>query len=288
MAPMAVPRLRVAKVIDSSWKTYRQNWKYLVAVVGIVMLPLMVLQHVLLFWIGGHDASTALDPDSVQVFSELSIVYLVIGFFAAPFIAAPAVWATGELLDGRKPTYKQALAIARKRYWALMGVALLVGLLWIGAVFAPGAILAGLIAGESALAIFASAVYAVIVVWLGVRISLFFPGSVVDGLGPWTAVKRSFQLTRGYVWRIILVGCIAGIFAWLLQFTVMLAITLVFGGMMAAGLDNLEFVATGASLITNLFALLYIPFFHVLFSVLYIELRARHELRLSHQEVASH
>ena len=49
------------------------------------------------------------------------------------------------------------------------------------------------------------------VVWIGVRLSFWFIAIVLNHQGPLAALKASFQATRGRWWRVLWLGCLAGL-----------------------------------------------------------------------------
>ena len=77
------------------------------------------------------------------------------------------------------------------------------------------ALVVGLIGSESTvlvvLGVLLAALIVAAVVWLGVRLSFWFIAIVQDRRGPLAALKASFQATRGRWWRVLWLGCLAGL-----------------------------------------------------------------------------
>jgi hypothetical protein len=86
--------------------------------------------------------------------------------------------------------------------------------------------------GASADTIFGSAALLVAIpligygIWMLLRLSLAFPTAVVEQMGAWRAVKRSFPLSQGSKGRILLLYLLVGALGWILSMAVMLPLTI--------------------------------------------------------------
>jgi hypothetical protein len=63
--------------------------------------------------------------------------------------------------------------------------------------------------------------------WMALRLSLAFPACVVEQIGAWAAVKRSFLLTQGTKGRIFLLYLLGAALNWLLSIAITLPLTIV-------------------------------------------------------------
>jgi hypothetical protein len=67
----------------------------------------------------------------------------------------------------------------------------------------------------------------VYVFWMLLRLSLAFPACVVEQIGAWSAVKRSWNLCDGTKGRIFLLYLLAGVLSWLLSMGITLPLTII-------------------------------------------------------------
>ena len=102
-----------------------------------------------------------------------------------------------------------------RAFAALLGSSLL-GLVAVAGLAAVWfALVVGLIASEQTalvvLGMLLAAAVIAAVVWIGVRLSFWFIAVVLNHQGPLAALKASFQATRGRWWRVLWLGCLAGL-----------------------------------------------------------------------------
>ena len=113
-------------------------------------------------------------------FAALGIEY-VLAILLAPFVEGAITLAAIDVALGRPVTPASCFRGVLRRYWALLGLALLGVLLIPLFLCLPVAL------------------------WILVRWSVSVPALLAEGIGPVQAVRRSWQLTRGNWWRIFLI-----------------------------------------------------------------------------------
>jgi hypothetical protein len=106
--------------------------------------------------------------------------------------------------------------------------------------------------------------------YLFARWILAWPSVVIEGTGPITAIKRSWSLTRGQVWRMIgytaLLSIAPLIFSFLQATIIRQSLVLVFG-------ENISVIANGIAQVASvLFNTLITPFYIILTVILYYDL----------------
>jgi hypothetical protein len=212
--------LRVGEILDGTVKLVRHNpgvvlgLSLIVAAVGT--LP-VVIESAMLPTPEELVRQLTLNPDSttfVQNIWDRFLLPLVIGtlitafvhFFAVTALTGVLTRILGRAVFGGRISAGEAWALSASRIPALIGVALLTGLLLIVPLVPIVVLLTLLVASDVglglflfALAMLAWAVYCVIVY---TRLSLTAPAIVLEGHGPIAAMRRSWRLVRGDTWRV--------------------------------------------------------------------------------------
>jgi hypothetical protein len=184
------------------------------------------------------------------------VVTAVLGFVLTGLLTT----VVGEAVLGRPITMAEAWARVRPRFFGLVGVSLLAGIL-------PFVGLIALIVGG---------------VYLWGALALAVPAYVLEGLGPIQALRRSRRLVRGSWWRVfgirllayLIVGLISSIIT--IPFAIAgFASTGVFGGEAPTGTPVLFFVliALGALVAQTITA----PVTAAILALLYVDRRIRAE-----------
>lgn len=223
--PLALRPMRVGETLDAAIHLYRMHWKTFMAIVAIVSVPFVFLQHLSYTLVGG---STGLTEAPAQDASAGGIVGVMVSFAALdlllvrPFLTAAIVRAVAAAYLGEVPMVAPVYSFAVRHLASILWV-LLLGFLAIAAVFLAAF-------GFSALFVTVGATPLVVLVVLGatgfavvlyVR-WLFGPSVlVVEGLRGSGALARSWRLSSKSFWKIagtmvlgsILTSVIGGIFA---------------------------------------------------------------------------
>jgi len=91
----------------------------------------------------------------------------------------------------------------------LLGYAVVIGVIAVSALIAPVlAVIVGVLVGLGSLAVFA---------WIGIKLSITLPASVLERLGPVASMRRSWRLTTGRFWMIFSVLLVATIITSVIQ-----------------------------------------------------------------------
>jgi membrane-anchored glycerophosphoryl diester phosphodiesterase (GDPDase) len=91
----------------------------------------------------------------------------------------------------------------------LLGYAIIVGLVIVSALVTPAlAVIVGILGGLGSLVLY---------VWLGIKLSITLPASVLERLGPVASMRRSWRLTTGRFWMIFSVLLVATIITSVIQ-----------------------------------------------------------------------
>jgi hypothetical protein len=187
------------------------------------------------------------------------MVFILKGFFAiaVALVALPVYLAATALAMaamshavslvhlGQTTTIRDAYKTVWRRGWHYIWLYFLEGLIIGGAPIAVWTILVILFAGAAALArmagmesIAGGALFGVViilvvvaligyVIWMLLRLSLAFPASVVEQVGTWIAIKRSFILSIGTKGRIFVLFLLGAVLSWLLSMGITLPLTII-------------------------------------------------------------
>ena len=267
-APSFTPQLRplsVGEMLDAGFRLFRHRFGTLVACVLVPIVPLTILGTI----ITASTDDSAFDVNAPVNDSATAIAGTLIGIFIQSAGAAIAVAACFKAISaaylGERAGAGESLRYAFGRFVPLIVTYIVVVLITI-----PG-FLALIIPG----------------IWLSVKLCMAFPAVIFERAGPFKAVGRSWRLTRQNWWRIF--GALLVVF--LIAFVVNFALTAVLTGI-AAGSDTLSELAFAvlATLITLLTYVLTYPLWSSVMTVVYYDLRVRHEgfdLQLLAQGVGS-
>lgn len=165
--------MHMTALLKQGWQLYRQHFGIIAAVVVAVWLPLELLSSYMDQFVFGAD----------DFRKSFKFVQFLESFFG--IIATAGVISIGySSLQGRKPSFGSALrsgASAWGRMWwtrLLSGLAIIVGFLLL---VIPG-------------------------VYLLVRLALVEPIAVCERVSGSTAMRRSFDLTKGRFWQVFRLG----------------------------------------------------------------------------------
>jgi Membrane domain of glycerophosphoryl diester phosphodiesterase len=193
-APPAEPLLRLrplslGELLDDVFRVYRRHFWLLVSIALLVSLPALALQFAsgsasqfgfvlsLLNNLSSPDALAAREAPGLPNLAVVALTYLVL-IALVPFTLAAIPRATIDIALGRPVTVLSTLAGVARRYWRLMGLALLFVLVSPALLCLP------------------------LFVWLVVRWIVAIPALLAEDVGPITALDRSWALTRNNWWRL--------------------------------------------------------------------------------------
>ncbi|MFJ4207163.1 glycerophosphoryl diester phosphodiesterase membrane domain-containing protein [Paenarthrobacter sp. NPDC089675] len=254
--------LQFGEILDGAFQTIRRN---AAAMVGSALI-FQAVSQVLLGFVSVAMLQTAESLDSVQSRAELNVIMgPLLGLMAGTLGIAVLTGFLGSVLQGvlvvpvsrsvlnRRTGFKQMWKLAAGRMWRLLGAASLLtfgGLLAIGAVVGIAVVLL-MSMGPIAFAIVAPLWLGALAAYLWIALKLMFAPAaiVVERLGIYDGLLRSWQLTKNSWWRIfgitLVVNLMVGIIANVVQIPVSLA---------AGGIGS--FVSPHADLASNSSALL--------------------------------
>ncbi|MET9708745.1 glycerophosphoryl diester phosphodiesterase membrane domain-containing protein [Nocardiopsis alba] len=247
----------------------------------------------------------AVSPDDpIFPFSPLStaLVYLgsLVTYLGGAVLLGLLAAVIGMSVLGHRLTPKQAWRAARGRIGAVLGLSLikLVMQLVLGVVFFLGMILAlfvGIMAGMAAggdegvligivvtlaVALLTLAVVVAPALWIWVRLYYAMPVVVLERIGPFKAMARSWRLSRGSWWRTLGYWLLAMLIVMVVQMVLNTPAAIVSGGIAFFAPEAAWGVIVSAAVTYVATVLLYAitqPFVAGVNTLLYIDLRMRRE-----------
>jgi hypothetical protein len=234
----------------------------------------------------GQTLTSAQVSNFLSTFIPVLAVTLVLSFLIENVLTGMLTAVIGRGVLGRKVSIGEAWQVGR--IGPVVAATLLVIVIAIGlpvpvvlivialalAHLGPLAALVGVVGGIATL---------IAEILLGIRLALTVPAVVLEKLGPWTAVKRSWRLTAGSFWRmlgiLLLTAIIVGIAAFVVQIPFSLLGTAagggggVFGTAASAGTAAVIITAIGSILGSTVTR----PISAGVTVLLYVDLRMRRE-----------
>ena len=261
--PEPLLRLRplgLGEILDEIFRVYRRHFGLLWAVALVLSVPSFLLQvvspnglgslAVLLRSLsqGGNVGQLPALPVPDPLL--LGLAYLLL-LAAVPFTTGAVCRVGIDLALGIPVSVGSALAGVARRYWALMGLAVLLFLVSVPlSLCFPVAI------------------------WLLVRWGVAIPALLAEGIGPIRALDRSWTLTRGSWWRVfgilLLIGLLQGAVSFGLGLVaVLLGVAIPFLSSVPRG-AAVAAISTGSSAVV-------LPVVYLCLVLLYFDLRIRRE-----------
>jgi hypothetical protein len=291
--PVRLRPLPLGELLDETFKLYRRHFSVIAGVALVIILPNLIISLIS----GSYRANpvtylqqvlqNANDPAALQAVqarqqqytsSPLYLLSFPIAILMIPFTVGALYRAATSLAAGNVETIGSVLAGTARRYFGIWGIVLLAALVGFGLGLIWTVFVILVLARASAAAILTvgaiGIVITLIVTWVLVRWSVATPALFAEGVGPVTAIGRSWNLVRDNWWRTVGIVIIVAIMVFLIQS----ALSVLFTGMAAVvpGLSEdlrAGLVTTVATLVDALVSAI-TP---IAITMLYLDLRVRKE-----------
>ncbi len=288
---VALRPLGVGELLDGALGLIRSNPRTVLGVAAVVSAVSALIETLGLFVAARFFGAFDFALTEAEVNAELNIANVVgqgisqlvpalvtaflQGIAAGLFIVLVAAAVLGKRLDARQTW--QAL---RPRIWALLALSVLLTLLGlvslaaiIGVLVAAAPLLG---AWTWALGVALGIPFALLGIYVYVRLSLASPALVIEGLSPLPAMRRSWRLVAGSFWRVLGVTVLASVIVNVLSSILAVPFALV-GSVVGALVSGAwpVIIATGVASLAAGFITL--PFSSAVTGLLYTDLRMRRE-----------
>ncbi|HSG86974.1 MAG TPA: hypothetical protein VLA23_11610 [Candidatus Limnocylindrales bacterium] len=215
------PRISIEHLARGTWTVYRRHLGAILAGSGIVAIPVYLAQVALGVRLVERLTDLLLEADTAGAFvaalgdDAVALAVGIGGLFLVPFLAWPVLVGTITVIAvetwGMGPVaLSSALARGLAAYPALLAGSVLTALPALaaaGAVLGLSALVLGTVGTVGFLVVPAYVaglgLVLVAVTYLGVRFAVVGPAIVIDALGPLDALRRSWWLTTGNLWRVL-------------------------------------------------------------------------------------
>lgn len=284
--------LTLGQIFDGAFKSLRANPMVMFVFAGVIIISATIIELVLSapFYTGytsmldllSDDPTFAGSVDSDDLLRMFTgtitpmIVGAIMSVIASTILTGVLTFAVSQSVLGYKPTVGQVWDQVKGQVLRLIGLILLIGAIS----FVVPALLLGfvILVGSSAspgatalIGLFALLVGGVWVVFVNIAATLATPALMLERCGPITALRRSWQLTRPYFWRVLGIVLLTGLITSLVASVVVTPLTLFALALPPTGLLILQGIgsAIASTLIT--------PFTAAVVALLYIDIRIRRE-----------
>jgi hypothetical protein len=184
-----IPELRprsVGEVLDAAVRLYRARFRALLTVSVVVLVPVSILTMLVLLSAQPDQSTVAVNASNSPVFdagdtsAQLGalIVTLLLSALATTFVTAAATRIVADAYVGQSTETRDAARDTWRRFWPLVGLTIVVTAgTFVGYMFCfiPG-------------------------VWLHVAWAVAIPVLLLEGVGVFKSLGRSFALTKAKFW----------------------------------------------------------------------------------------
>jgi hypothetical protein len=286
-APVLRP-LGVGEIIDRAIKVYGRNAAALLGIVAIFVVPLQVLSGLILAsaWPSSvtgllsqtrplqQPANLSLVAGDFRRFAAAIFVVSILTLLAQQLATAACLRTVSEAYLGERPDWRESVAFAFRRLGrlllfflclALLAIPFGLGLLIVS--FIVSLVVRG-IGGALLLTVLVLVLYA----WIGVSLYISIPVVLLEDVGPFEAMARSFRLVRGKFWHTFGVLVVSLLVTFVAYFVFQLG----FGLLIRAG-HSVTGLFVQSTLVLSISGVLITPFLAAVVAILYIDLRVRKE-----------
>jgi hypothetical protein len=254
--PLRLRPLEVGDVLDETFRIYRRHFLLFAGISVILAIPSAGLQGYSFFAIFNsflQSANAGQAPDFNNVLPSLVVLGIgyVVSILLAPFAFGAVIYAACESALGRQVTVIGALRAVLRRYFAILGYVVLVGLMGIVFCLLP------------------------LWIWIWVGWVAVLPVMFVENAGLGAAMGRSWRLVEGRWWRTFLILLLVGIL-WYFARIALEAFAGLANGVLSFVASSFVVlaVAQGAAVII---AALVNPVLQIAVVLIYFDLRVRRE-----------
>jgi hypothetical protein len=287
--------LALGEIFDGGFQAIRSNPRTMIGIAAVVLSIVTLLsavpQAAMLRGVGSMMETT--DPtfdDLLNIMNstlETSLVGTVITVIAINIVTAMLVLAVSTAVLGQRITPAQAWRRVRPRVFAVLGLAIVETLALVGAFLLPvvpgvlvavaGAVVPGVI-----LAVVGFIGGVALTAFLGTRWSFAAPALLLEEQGVFAAMRRSFRLVRGSFWRVLGISLLAQLLVGVGSAVIQTPFSLV--SMLFQDADRMyaDFWANLGQLTVQgigqvIAGAVFYPFVAAVTTLLYIDVRMRHE-----------
>lgn len=281
----------IGENLDAGFKLFTSNFRVLITVAAIILIPVAVLTAAISASLGAVDVFDLVSEsgDGTIDFTGLGSLFTafaitgVISAIAGLVVQASVVKVIGEAYQGRETSWQDAIALGVRKAFPVFLTGLLIALGAIALLIVAGIVVAVVGAFSDVLAI-TSALF----LFVGIAVSVFtlvyvaVPALIVENLGPLGAIRRSATLVRARFWPTFWTAILA--------YLIVLVISLIVGGIIQtvvvipAALDSVSsgelsggLISAVSNVSSAMVSIVTTPFLAAVGIAVYFDLRVRTE-----------
>lgn len=281
----------IGENLDAGFKLFTSNFKVLITVAAIVLVPVAVLTAAISATLGSVDLldlvseaeDGVLDFTGIGSFFAVFAINAVITGIASLIVQAAVVKVIGDAYQGHDTHWQGAISLGVRKAIPVFLTGLLIAVSAIGLLIAAGIVVAIVASFSDALAITTA-----LFLFVGVGVSVFtlvyvaVPSLIVEDLGPVGAIRRSIRLVWARFWPTFWTAVLA--------YVIVIVISVIVGGIVQtaviipAALDSastgelsgglISAVSNVSSAVVSIFTT---PFLAAVGIAVYFDLRVRLE-----------
>lgn len=252
--------LRVGETLDAAIKIYTRNAGQLFKTVLVLVIPFEIIGAILLA--SAVSGSSIIDgkflftnQGDLDAFTVSRLVFQALIGLLILLANAACFKAVSDTYLGERPDWRESLRFAFKRFGPVLWLAIVAFVILVVAFFA----------------LIIPAIY------LAVAFSVALPVLLVERIGGFKALSRSFQLTKGRWWPTLGTLLVAAILVAIVQFVIGFVIGIVLGVVFHGSSGSPVLLVILGRMFDGIGRMISIPFFAACVTVIYYDLRVRKE-----------
>ena len=302
--------LGVTEIISGAFEALRANPRAMFLPALIVMSIVGLLSAVVTFLatraqldalsaLPGNGTSTDSTETALETFQITGVASLaqlgpsLVLSLVSTILTGLLIMTVSRSVLGRIATPSEVWARVRSRIWPLIGQSVLIGLIGlVAALLSLGFFLAVIVAAISAfdgdpdvaammigvLVLFILTIaFVLVAIYLSIRLSFSSAALILENVGVWEGMRRSWHLTKGSFWRVLGILLLALVITTTLVGLVSSALSFVGGLTALGGEDAYAAVMAGSSFLSSVLQAAVLPFNSAVVALTYIDLRMRKE-----------
>jgi hypothetical protein len=255
-APLRLRPLEIGDLLDETFRIYRRHFLLFAGISLILAIPSAGLAGYSVFSLFSsflQSANSNAAPDFNGLVSSMAVLLIgyVVSLLLSPFTSAAVIYAACESAQGRPVSIWGALRGVVRRYFAILGYLILIGLMILMFCLLP------------------------LWIWIWVGWVTVLPVMFVENTGLIAAMGRSWRLVEGRWWRTFLILFLVVLIWYVVQIALGGFLSLASG---LLGIVVSQYVALAISqAVAVLVSALAIPVFQIAIVLIYFDLRVRRE-----------
>ncbi len=280
----------IGENLDAGFKLFTSNFKQLVTLAAVILVPVAVLNAVISTAAGNFNYFDLVsDPENFEIGDEfaafigLTILTGIIGALGSLIVQAGAVSVIGDSYQGKPTSWRQGLSTGLRRAFAVLLTGILIGVIAISAAIALVIVIVIVAQANEILAV-VIAFFAFIALLISIFTLAYVavPALIVENLGPVQAIGRSISMVRHRFWPTFWTGFLAAIIIGIISAIVSSIIQLsVTGPAIFSATDTGELsgglVFASSAVSSALVSIFQTPFLAAVGLAVYFDLRVRLE-----------